>query len=175
MPRLPASPDGRRRSSALKLQLRNPVQAPVNRALLRKLAERVVTAEGLSGPSVVGVHLLDDAALRQANRDQRGLDQPTDVLAFPLLDQLQRREANFVLPPREPQHLGDVLISVERARAQAAAYGHSLEREVCFLLAHGVLHLLGHDHVDEEQRLVMRLREEAVLEQLGLRRETAER
>jgi probable rRNA maturation factor len=130
----------------------------------------VIAAEGLAGPLVLGVHLLDDVGLRQANRELRGLDSETDVLSFPLLSELQTSAPSFALPPGEPRHLGDVLISFERARAQAAEYGHSVERELCYLLAHGVLHLLGHDHVQPTERRAMREREEAALRPLGLTR-----
>ena len=92
------------------------------------------------------------------------------MLSFPLLDEFQTSDSGFALPPGEPRHLGDVLISYERARAQAAAYGHSVERELCYLLAHGVLHLLGYDHRRPKERRAMREREEAALRPLGLAR-----
>jgi probable rRNA maturation factor len=134
------------------------------------VARRVIAAEALAGPLVLGLHLLDDAALREANRRLRGVDAATDVLSFPLLSRLQTSESGFALPPGEPRHLGDVLISVERARVQAAEYGHSLDRELCYLLAHGVLHLLGYDHVRPSERRAMRQREEAALRPFGLTR-----
>ena len=95
---------------------------------------------------------------------------PPSRLSFPLLPDLQPEAPEFVLPPDAPRHVGDVLISYERAVAQAAEYGHSVEREVCYLLAHGILHLLGHDHQEEAERARMREREEAALRPLGLTR-----
>ena len=130
----------------------------------------MVAEEGLGGPLVLGIHLLDDVRLRRANRELRGVDAETDVLSFPLLSELQASASGFALPPGEPRHLGDVLISFERARAQAAEYGHSVERELCYLLAHGVLHLLGYDHLQPNERRAMREREEAALQPLGLTR-----
>jgi probable rRNA maturation factor len=130
----------------------------------------VVAAEDLDGPFRIEVHLLDDAGLRRVNREQRGVDAATDVLSFPLVSQLQPVGSDFALPPAEPSHLGEVLISFERARSQAAQYGHALQRELCYLLAHGVLHLLGYDHILEEERQRMRAREEAALKSLGLAR-----
>jgi probable rRNA maturation factor len=172
MPRRPASrDDSRRPPTALKLQLHNHVRIPVDRSLLRRVAQRVIDAEGLWGTSVLAVHLLDDARLRRANYEQRGIDETTDVLSFPLLNEFQRRESSFVLPPGEPRHLGDVLISFERAEIQAAQYGHSLQRELGYLLAHGILHLLGYDHVEAQGRRAMRQREEAALGSLGLVRD----
>lgn len=170
MPLVSAQADQRRPPLDLKVEVRNPVRAPVRRQLLQEVARRVVEAEGLSGRLRLTIHLLDDERLRAINREQRGIDRPTDVLSFPLLESLQRGEQTFALPPRIPRHLGDVVISYERARAQAAEYGHSVEREVCYLLAHGVLHLLGYDHVEESERRRMREKEEAALQPLGLTR-----
>jgi probable rRNA maturation factor len=119
---------------------------------------------------VLSIALVDDAAIRTMNREQRGIDQATDVLSFPLLEHLQSAGEGFALPPDAPRHLGDVVISYERAAAQAAEYDHSFNREVCYLLAHGVLHLLGYDHVEEREQVAMRAREEAALAPLGLTR-----
>ena len=116
------------------------------------------------------MHLLDDVELRRVNREQRGVDVETDVLSFPLLSELQPVGSDFALPPTEPRHLGEVLISFERALSQAAQFGHGLERELCYLLAHGVLHLLGYDHALQEEGERMRAREEAALQPLGLAR-----
>ena len=170
MPPSPATSEPGRPRLRLRIELRDEVGAPVEPRLLRRVARRVVAAEGLVGSHLLAIHLLDDAGLRAANREQRGLDAPTDVLSFPLRPELQRANGAFALPPGAPQHLGDVLISCERAAAQAAEYGHGVDRELCYLLAHGVLHLLGHDHVEEEERRAMRRREEAALGPLGLTR-----
>jgi probable rRNA maturation factor len=149
------------------VELRNRVRAPLPRGLLQRVARRVVAAEGLTGWLLLGVQLLDDDGLRRANLAQRGLDAPTDVLSFPLLPGLQP-SGDFVLPPDEPANLGDVLISYPRAAQQAVEYGHGVEREVCYLLAHGILHLLGYDHQEAAERRAMRQREEAALAPLGL-------
>jgi probable rRNA maturation factor len=155
---------------SLRLEFRDSVGGTIPRTLIARVARRVLAAEGLCEPLRLAVHLLDDDALRTANREQRGIDAPTDVLSFPLLPQLQSSGDGFTLPPDEPRHLGDVLISLERATAQAAEYGHSVEREVCYLLVHGVLHLLGYDHEAASERQMMRAREEAALLPLGLGR-----
>jgi probable rRNA maturation factor len=172
MPRSPARaeavPAARRLS--LRLELRNAVGAPVDPGLLRKVARRALGPEGLVGPHLLAVHLLDDEGLREVNLAQRGIDAPTDVLSFPLLPRLQPGEHQFALPPDAPHHLGDVLVSYDRASAQAAEYGHSVERELCYLLVHGVLHLLGYDHVVADEQRLMRQKEEAVLGPLGLAR-----
>jgi probable rRNA maturation factor len=139
------------------------------------LIERAVVAtlvvEAVSEPVEVGVLVTDDAALHALNRDYRGVDAPTDVLSFAAEDQLSDGPA-FVLPPDAPRYLGDIAISYERVVAQAAEYGHSRERELAYLTAHGVLHLLGYDHeLSAAQATAMRAREEAAMERLGLRHE----
>lgn len=116
------------------------------------------------GPMSIALHFVSDAGIQQLNADHRALDRPTDVLSFPLIG------GDFVMPPGEPIALGDVVISYPRAVAQADEYGHSTEREVAYLVAHGVLHILGYDHEDPADQQVMRQREEAALEPLGFTR-----
>jgi probable rRNA maturation factor len=113
---------------------------------------------------VLSLHLVGDATIRDLNAEHRGNNSPTDVLSFPLY------EPGFVLPPGEPVHLGDVVVSYPRALEQAAEYGHTVEREVAYLVAHGVLHVLGYDHEEETDRLRMRAREEEALRPLGFTR-----
>lgn len=114
--------------------------------------------------------LTDDAGIAALNREFRGIDAPTDVLSFPQLD-----PAGPVtpLPPDAPLPLGDVVVSLPRAEAQAREYGHARSREVGFLLVHGLLHLLGYDHETPEDAAAMEQRQEAVLHVLGLSRDAA--
>jgi len=111
----------------------------------------------------ISVLLTGDEEIRVLNRRYRGTDAATDVLSFPQGD----REEWI---PSWWEELGDIVISVPTAQAQAAAYGHALEREIGFLFVHGLLHLLGFDHGEEEERARMRRLEEAVLGTLGLNR-----
>ncbi len=113
------------------------------------------SAGGGEGDKAVelSVALVDDDYIQELNRTYRHLDEPTDVLSFPM---------------NEEGLLGDVVISLERAEKQATDYGHSFEREVAFLLVHGILHLFGYDHDNDEERAKMRDREEAILAGLGL-------
>jgi probable rRNA maturation factor len=139
------------------------------------LIERAVVAtlagEAVSEPVEVSVLVTDDAALHTLNRDYRNVDAPTDVLSFAAEEEEAAGPA-FVLPPDAPRYLGDIAISYERVVAQAAEYGHSPERELAYLTAHGVLHLLGYDHErGPADANAMRMREEATMERLGLRRE----
>ncbi|HVG95811.1 MAG TPA: rRNA maturation RNase YbeY [Chloroflexota bacterium] len=106
--------------------------------------------------------LADDATLHRLNRDFRGVDRPTDVLSFSQL------ESAPLLPGRAGTvPLGDVAVSVERARRQADDYGHPFERELAYLFVHGLLHLLGYDHEAESDRASMRREEETALDAAG--------
>ena len=117
---------------------------------------------------VIGVHLVGDATIRQLNAEHRQIDAATDVLSFPLEEPVE--EPGFVLPDGEPVNLGDVVVSYPRAAEQADEYGHSIEREVAYLVAHGVLHVLGYDHEEDAERERMRHKEEEALQPLGFTR-----
>lgn len=149
-------------------------------ALLPAVMEACLRREGLEGRYVVGLRWTTDAGIRILNRETRGLDAPTDVLSFPSVDYPSGRTAQDV-PARlrrelEPEtgelYLGDIAISWERARAQAEAYGHTAIREGAYLFAHGMFHLMGYDHETGAEREAMRAREEDVMKELSLSRET---
>ncbi len=119
----------------------------------------------------VAVRITDDAELHALNQTYRKINQPTDVLSFPANDDA-RDATPFVLPPDLPHFLGDVVLSYERVLAQAAEYGHTSERELAYLVAHGTLHLLGFDHErSAADAALMRQHEEAIMLLLGLGRE----
>lgn len=138
-------------------------------ALIERAAGTVLRQE--KAPACeVSIFLTDDEGIRELNHRYRQQDAPTDVLSFPMDDAAPLDEA---VEQGGPVLLGDIVISLERARVQAAEYGHSPERELAFLVVHGVLHLLGFDHETDAQRRVMRAKEEAALTALGLSREPA--
>jgi len=141
---------------------------PEHEALIQRVAERALELAGAHlGPDVsVSITLVDDEAITDLNRDHRGLARPTDVLSF---SQLEGEEMGD-LPEGEPLPLGDIVISLERCLAQAADYGHSFERELGFLTAHGMLHLLGWDHQTPEEEAAMMAKTEEILAGLGLSR-----
>ena len=145
------------------------VEEQIRRAVLAALED-----EGVDVPCIVEVCVTDDAGIRQANRETRGMDRPTDVLSFPMfeLEPGEKPRAEWADPDTDKVFLGDMMLSLERAVAQAAEYGHSPEREVCYLAVHSALHLLGYDHLDEgPMKARMREREEAILGELGITRE----
>lgn len=152
------------------------------RALLERVFGAACAAAGVPPSVEVTVLLADDARLRDLNRAYRGVDAPTDVLSFaqrdappqdagckPALPDAQSG-AMPALPPEDEEYLGDIAISLPRVQAQAAAYGHSPQRELAYLFVHGFLHLLGYTHHDDTAHRHMRAQEEAILNQAGLPR-----
>lgn len=114
----------------------------------------------------VSIVLSNDERIHELNLEYRGVDRPTDVLSFALQEEAEE-EPDIVI---EDDMLGDILISVERAREQAKEYGHSFERELIYLAVHGTLHLLGFDHEEETEKQEMRSKEEEVMSELKLER-----
>jgi probable rRNA maturation factor len=138
----------------------------------KRLAEaaRAVLAEcGRDDRVEISLLLTDDAEIHALNREYRGVDRPTDVLSFPMDEALP--DAPDLVSGADVHILGDIIISTDTVLRQAEEYGHSVERELIFLFVHGLLHLLGYDHVNsEEERLAMRAKEEAVMARLSLQR-----
>lgn len=141
------------------------------KAFIRKVIRTALAAEGVDFPCEVDVLLTNDARIHELNREQRGIDRPTDVLSFPAFD-LQPGalpEPADADPGSGLVPLGDMVVSLERAAAQAKEYGHSNRRELAYLTVHSVLHLLGYDHLDEgPQKAQMRAKEEEILEKLDV-------
>lgn len=135
---------------------------------LTKAMNVVAELEALSPQTEVDITLVDDAAIHELNRTYRGIDRPTDVLSFALDEGEEEPEVD----DDEIEHLlGDVIISAPTAVRQGEEYGHGLEREMTYLDVHGMLHLLGYDHMEEKDKLIMRKREEEVLRRLDLAEE----
>lgn len=138
------------------------------------LEQGIRTAINLSGgpeEAEVSLTLVDNERIHALNRDYRGVDRPTDVLSFALQEETEDEPDVYEF---EDDMLGDIIISVERAREQAQEYGHSFEREVVYLAVHGTLHLLGFDHEDAQDKNEMRHKEEEVMLSVGLERESIE-
>jgi probable rRNA maturation factor len=127
-------------------------------------AEAIAARAGVAPEADWSVTFVDDPAIQQLNRDYRGYDKPTDVLAFSQLE----GDEDFVMPEEELTLLGDVIVSAETAQRQAAERGHPLEAELALLITHGLLHLLGEDHDTPEHKAHMWARQSDVLGHLGL-------
>ena len=149
---------------------------------VREIAESVIlkALEQLNCPYEVTVNLLltDDESIRAINKETRGVDSATDVLSFPFCEfeipgdfSAFEEQPELFHPETGELMLGDIVISVDRAKAQSEEYGHSLLREFAFLVAHSIFHLCGFDHMTPEEAKDMESRQSAVLEHLGITRD----
>ncbi|MGI5970963.1 MAG: rRNA maturation RNase YbeY [Oscillospiraceae bacterium] len=131
--------------------------------LIRRSVIKALEFEGVNIPCEANVLIVDNEAIRELNRKFRSVDSVTDVLSFPM-HELKPGEKPSETEPDGYCHLGDIVISIQKARSQASVFGHGLKRETAYLIVHSVLHLLGYDHVDEAgQKAQMRGREEEIL------------
>lgn len=149
-------------------------------AVAEAVAEQVLDQENCPYEASVELILTDGETIRQMNREFREMDRETDVLSFPMTpfpspagyDFLETEAGDDCFHPETGELLlGDIVISVPRARAQAQEYGHSLKREYAFLIAHSMLHLLGYDHMTPDEAAVMEQKQESALRALGITRD----
>ena len=127
----------------------------------------------------VAISFVGKEEIKKLNKDNRGIDKATDVLSFPTLSLVPLQKINMkdpeircdIDPVTKHLMLGDIVICEDVAKANAEEYGHSFEREICYLVVHGFLHLLGYDHMEEEDKKVMRALGEAVLKKYNITRE----
>lgn len=144
-------------------------------ARLSRVSDLCCEAEGIARAVCFG-RIVDDDTIHQINRDFRQIDRPTDVLSFPSIEygagKTAKDRPKRLCRERDPEtglaHLGDFVISLETAIRQADEYGHSLDRELCYLTAHSVFHLMGYDHMNDDDKAVMRAKEECVMAALHL-------
>ena len=147
--------------------------------VIRTVTGELLRREGCPFACQLCVQILSEEEIRRVNREYRGIDSVTDVLSFPLVpfpepssfESIRDRRGDCFDPDTEELCLGDVLICSKRASEQAENFGHSLRREMAFLAAHSLLHLLGYDHEDAEEAKIMEEKQEAVLEALGITRD----
>ena len=136
--------------------------------LVTKLLEFAATREKVTEGSEVSITFVDNERIHEINKEYRQKDAPTDVISF-AMEEMGEGEIE-IKGSDVPAVLGDIIISIDRMREQADEYGHSNERELGFLAIHGFLHLLGYDHMNEEDEKVMFSRQKELLEQYGLTR-----
>lgn len=145
-----------------------------NKELQAKLVaalDAVAKLENIEEDAEVDITIVDDEEIHQINREYRGVDRPTDVISFALDEDLEDSDEPELVDGFEEHLLGDILLSLETAQRQAEEYGHGIEREVAYLGVHSLLHLLGYDHMDEEEKAEMRQHEEAALRLINLSEE----
>ncbi len=150
-------------------------------SLIKRVIEKALEHEKCPFECEINLTITDNEKIRQINQEYRQLDVPTDVLSFPMAEfetpgdfspflGEEKKSMYFNLESGEFL-LGDIVISLERAKEQAKEYGHSLERELAFLTAHSMFHLMGYDHMEEEERAVMEEKQEKLLQELGITRD----
>jgi probable rRNA maturation factor len=137
--------------------------------LIRKVLNQAADKQNISSGEVV-LSFVDDTTIQHLNKEYRGIDRPTDVLSFAMTEAGEGEMKIAGIDSDTPTMLGDIIISVPRAMAQAEEYGHSTDRELCFLAVHGFLHLIGFDHGSEEEEQEMFSLQETILEELGISR-----
>lgn len=138
-----------------------------NQKMIIDLLNFAAEKEGVKNDSEVSVTIVTNEKIQEINRDYRGKDAPTDVISF-ALEEMGEGEVEII--GDVPTVLGDIIISLQRAKEQAEEYGHTLSRELGFLSVHGFLHLLGYDHMTEEDEKIMFSRQREILEEYGLKR-----
>ena len=147
--------------------------------IVSAVMEEVLESEGCPYEAQVNLLVTDNEGIRNYNREHRNIDQPTDVLSFPMIpfekeadfSIVEEDEAEYFDPESGELILGDIIISADKVTEQALKYGHCEKREFAFLTAHSLLHLCGYDHMEEEEAKVMEQKQEAVLLKLGILRE----
>ena len=147
------------------ITITNETDEYVDETLLNKVADYAMKSEDVNN-GVVNIIIVDNKKIREINKEYRKIDKETDVISFALED-----DDTFIeLPIRV---LGDIYISIDRVKLQAKDYGHSEKREICFLVVHGILHLLGYDHMNASDEKVMFSKQEKILDELDIRRDYA--
>lgn len=150
----------------MNLLLANDTNEDLDLELIRQKAlitiEEVLKVENFNENAEVSLSIVDKETIHKLNKDYRNVDRETDVLSFPMDEEAFDDEGNPIFL------LGDIVICLDVARNQAAEFGHSLEREMMYLICHSTLHLLGYDHIEEDDRVKMRAKEKEVMKNLGV-------
>lgn len=140
--------------------------------IVKKVLDKCFEEEGLlDSKLIMTITFTTPEEIRKINKKYRKIDKATDVLSFPMFekDELDEKIKSGDFPYEDV--LGDVIISIEKVREQAEEYGHSFERELSYMLVHGFYHLMGYDHIEEEDKKIMRPKEEKILNELKITRE----
>ena len=156
-------------SEEIEIYVEEEFQGLVDESWVGRIAQQVLKAEEVAPPYEMSLVFTDSETVRRLNRDYRGMDEPTDVLAFYMLPQKEAADF-FALPPDGVTRLGEVIISYPQAVEQAKEQEHSTERELALLIIHGILHLLGYDHEEPEEEAKMRTKEKEFLEKCLFRK-----
>ncbi|WP_040211376.1 rRNA maturation RNase YbeY [Clostridium polynesiense] len=146
---------------------------------IEEVADFALREEGVKIPYEISVLFVDNNEIAEINNETRNINKETDVLSFPMLDYPNGKvfkdvylnyDFNLTYMDGNDLVLGDVVLSLEKAKEQSEDFGHSFQREVCYLIVHSILHLLGYDHMEESDKIKMRTQEEVILEKLNIKR-----
>lgn len=150
----------------MNLLLANDTNEDLDLEIIRQKALKTITevlkVENFNENAEVSLSIVDKDTIHKLNKDYRNVDRETDVLSFPMDEEAFDNEGNPIFI------LGDIVICLDVARNQAVEFGHSLEREMMYLICHSTLHLLGYDHIEEDDRVKMRAKEKEVMKNLGV-------
>lgn len=150
--------------------------------ILIQVVKEAAACEQCPYEAEINIVLTDNDDIRLLNQEHRGIDAPTDVLSFPMIDYIAPADfkaldrliaespQDYLNPDSGELMLGDIVLSVDKVKEQAALYGHTQQRELAFLTAHSMLHLFGYDHMEPAEAAIMEKKQEAILERLGIRR-----
>lgn len=132
------------------------------RGLIQKITRAIAKLEKIKSDHVVSFIIVDNQEIHQINKRYRNIDRPTDVISFATIDGNENHELSY--------QLGDIYISIDKLNEQAISYGHSKKREFAFLVTHGLLHLLGYDHIEEDDEKIMFVKQDQILDLLEIYR-----
>lgn len=133
--------------------------------IIEKVINKCFEIESIKDSKLyISIILTNPKNIQEINREHRNIDKPTDVLSFPMFEKQELENIKL----ENPEVLGDVIISIEKVKEQAEEYGHGFERELAYMVVHGFYHLMGYDHMIEEDKVIMREKEENVLEKLEI-------
>ena len=137
--------------------------------MIEKVISECEDEEGLEFDNEISLTFTDNENIRQINKDYRDIDDKTDVLSFPMYE-IEDLEEEKKSKSKNLKPLGDIVISMEQADEQAKQFGHSFEREVCYLICHSMFHLMGYDHMTDDEKKIMREKEEKIMTRLNILR-----
>ena len=145
---------------------------PKNEEIIKKVVKQCFETENLQNSKLyISITLTTPQNIQKINKEYRSIDRPTDVLSFPMFEQNEIEEKIKNQDFQYEDILGDIVISVEQVKKQAEEYGHTFERELAYMVVHGFYHLMGYDHIIEEDKKVMRQKEENILNILEITRD----
>ncbi|MGN0771628.1 MAG: rRNA maturation RNase YbeY [Christensenellales bacterium] len=154
------------------IELYDEVGGNIDTDLVKKIFDATLAHFGMNDDVEVEICIVDEDTIKEVNKSTRGIEKVTDVLSFPTLTDVfpfdKNRHSDDINPDSGRVMLGELMLCEKRAKEQAQEYGHSVEREYGYLVLHGLLHLLGFDHIEEKDKAEMRRHEEEILESLGI-------